>query len=188
MTKKRILVLMSGGVDSVCTAHLASRTESLDAMLFVDYGQPSVEQERAAAQWCSHDLKVPLYELRCALDASALKIGVGEEGARVVPGRNAVLLALAMHCGGALGDIDRIWIGCTREDFAGYADCRPEFLSAARAMAWAYGMFARAPLAACSRADVVQCLEEWGVDIGKCWSCYEPREGEACGACNSCRQ
>jgi len=161
---------------------LAASQHRLDGVLHVTYPHPASHEERQAALRCSARYAVPFYEIRITLDATALGIGTGAEGARVVPHRNSILLSIGAHVAEQV-EASEVWIGCTADDHADYADCRPRFIHRMdNALA---PIRVRAPFILLTRAKILE-LE---FDVEGAWSCYQPTEdGGQCGECNSCKQ
>ena len=204
------VVLLSGGLDSATCLAWARREGFSPHALTVRYGQRhAIEIERAVevARLCgatSHRiLDVDLSFLAgSALTDRSVAVpksrSVGEIGSGVpstyVPARNTVLLALAMAWAESLGARDLV-IGVNAVDYSGYPDCRPEFLQAFEALA-ASGTKAgvegerwriHAPLATCSKAEIVRNATSWGVPYASTISCYDPGlDGSACGSCDAC--
>ena len=166
---------------------MARRRERLHTLLHVQYGQANAEQEMiASGAWArSHSLTREL--VQCPIRADELGIGIGKPGARVVPGRNLALLAVAANRAAAVG-CREVWIGCNADDAADYPDCRFEFLQSAAALIMASaGVDVSAPLLGKTKAEVIDLAKHYGIDIGATWSCYEPNSGKPCGTCNACR-
>lgn len=67
MSDSRVIVLLSGGVDSATLAASYAYAGTLAACVFVDYGQPATHHEVAAAQTVAHRLETPLYVIQCPL-------------------------------------------------------------------------------------------------------------------------
>lgn len=173
------LVLLSGGVDSAAVATLDA-----DHALFVGYGQPVVAKECAAAARVAQRLGIPFSSVSVVgLDTSAMHDAAGP-GARVVPGRNAVLLAVAAARAAGLG-LDTVRIGAIADDHADYSDCRPAFVDAlSSVLIAAYGVRVEAPLAMHAKVRAVElCLRAGVLDLT--WSCYV-HGPKPCGTCNSC--
>lgn len=187
-TRRDVLVLLSGGVDSSVLAADANDKGLLRGCVFVDYGQPSRYQEVRAAEGVSVDLRVPMYYFTCTIETWALSVGVGATGPRVVAGRNAILVSLAVQAA-ALNDCNEVWFGATAADARDYPDCRVGFVRAmSRAMWIAYGVRIEAPFLSIGRNRILDLGERLGVNLGKTWSCYQPRGEAPCGTCNACKR
>lgn len=183
-----IVVLLSGGLDSVTLATLAKRAGVLSAAVFVDYGQPARQQELTAARRWSSLQRARLYEISATPHGVEAMEGVGLKGPRIVPCRNLVLVSLAATVAASIG-AQEVWYGATGADQKEYADCRPVYAQAMTAVLEPFGVSAHAPLAGMRRSDVCLLAKALGVVVGDTWSCYSPDSGgKPCGACNSCLQ
>lgn len=203
--KKKAVVLLSGGLDSMVCAALA-REQGFEVLaLTIDYNQRHrVELEAAktiAATIADRHIVIPL-DLR-AFGGSALtsdtevpKDGV-QPGIPVtyVPARNLVFLSLALAWAEAEGSSD-LFIGVNALDYSGYPDCRPEFVSgfetlarlATKAGSEGGEIAIHAPLQEMTKADIAREAERLGLDVGLSHSCYDPApDGRACGQCDACR-
>lgn len=202
------VVLLSGGMDSATTLALARARGGPVHALTVLYGQRHEREAaaaRALARWAGvaehRVVRLPLAPLLpSALTRRARKIPSGVRArARArspptyVPARNTVLLAVALGYAEGRG-LDRLWIGANAIDYAGYPDCRPEYLRAFERLAnlaTAAGVEGRlrfrveAPLLRRTKAEIVRLGERLGVPWALTWSCY--RGGQRpCGRCDSC--
>ncbi len=203
------VVLLSGGLDSTTCLAWALREGYTPTALSLDYGQRHKEELERARQ-IAQRLGVEHRVLRCdlaALGGSALT----EEGLEVpkdrdeasmgadipvtyVPARNTVLLALALACAEACGARTLV-IGANAVDYSGYPDCRPEFLSAFEALANVAtkagvegdGFQVVAPLLQLSKGEIVRLGAELGAPLELTLTCYDPRDGVSCGACDACQ-
>jgi 7-cyano-7-deazaguanine synthase len=204
--KKRAVVLLSGGLDSMVCAGLA-REQGYDILaLTFDYNQRhrvelDAARRVAARVGVERHVVLPL-DLR-AFGGSALtddidvpKDGVGDEiPVTYVPARNLVFLSLALAWAEAAGSAD-IFIGVNALDYSGYPDCRPEFISGFESLARVATAFGdkggtvtiHAPLQHLKKADIAREAVRLGLEVGESWSCYDPLpDGRACGQCDSCR-
>jgi len=201
---KKAVVLVSGGLDSV-TALAIAQSRGFDCYaLSVDYGQRHYSELDAAkrvAEAAAAPLKILPLDLR-TIGGSALTadIDVPENettGIPVtyVPARNTIMLSLALAYAEVLG-ADDIFIGVNAVDYSGYPDCRPEFIAAyqqlarlaTRAGVEGRDMTIHTPLIDLSKAEIIRCGIELGIDYGITVSCYQANgEGRACGVCDSCR-
>jgi 7-cyano-7-deazaguanine synthase len=207
----RAVVLLSGGLDSTTTLHVALRDGFAVHALTFDYGQVHrAELEAAgavarAARVAGH--RVVRLDLGSfggsALTDPRIAIPKGRSEAEIgrgipvtyVPARNTVFLAFALAWGEAIGARD-LYLGVNHLDSSGYPDCRPEFLAAfaraanlgTRAGAEGRPFRIRAPLAELGKAGIVRLGLELGVDFSLTRSCYDPDSlGRACGGCDACR-
>jgi 7-cyano-7-deazaguanine synthase len=204
--RKKAVVLLSGGLDSMVCAGLAREAGFEVLALTVDYHQRHrVELDaakRIAADLADRHIILPL-DL-AAFGGSALtsdidvpKDGVASEGIPVtyVPARNTVFLSLALAWAEAAGAHD-LFVGVNALDYSGYPDCRPAFIDAfeelankaTRAGVEGDGFIIHAPLLHMTKADIAREAARLGLDAGLSHSCYDPApDGAACGLCDACR-
>lgn len=205
-TKKRAVVLLSGGLDSA-TALAIARSEGFDSYcLSVDYHQRHIAElnaaKRVAATLGAVEHRVFQLDLS-TFGGSALtdnNIAVPEahsDGIPVtyVPARNTIMLSLTMAWAEVLGARD-IFIGVNALDYSGYPDCRSEYIAAFEHMAnlatkaavEGHPLKLHTPLIDLTKAQIIQRGTALGVDYGMTVSCYQAdSEGRACGVCDSCR-
>ncbi|MFQ5742886.1 MAG: 7-cyano-7-deazaguanine synthase QueC [Acidobacteriota bacterium] len=204
------VVLLSGGLDSATVLALAAARGIDCHALTVDYGQRHHVELAAARRVALHlgavAHRVVRVDLR-AFGGSALTDSIpvphpessGAIGRSVpttyVPGRNTILLALALAWAEVL-DLTDIYIGANARDYSGYPDCRPEFLKAFEDLAnlatnagTGKGATFRihAPLVNWTKAEIIRKGVELGVNFALTHSCYDPApDGRACGLCDAC--
>lgn len=183
---RSVLVLLSGGVDSVVLAADAASRNILTGCVYVEYGQPAQYHEQRAAERYAIEFDVPLYYYTCAIETWQLATGTGMAGPRVVAGRNGILMALATQAA-VLNGASEVWYGATAEDQRDYPDCRQDFIASMSDAMWgAYMVRVYAPFISLTREGVIDLANELSLDLSHAWSCYEPRNGEPCGTCNGC--
>ncbi|MFN3870665.1 MAG: 7-cyano-7-deazaguanine synthase QueC [Aquificaceae bacterium] len=203
---KRVIVLLSGGMDSATLLWLCKREFQEVYALSFDYGQKhKIELKYAKelariAQVKEHIVvEVPHYKLiTSALLEGGPEVPKGPYGEEVpatnVPMRNLVFLAIA----GSFADsyeIDHIAIGVHALDTP-YPDCRVEFITAMESAinsASAYVAKSKrrihiyAPFLGTSKVDIARLGKELGVPFEKTYSCYMGTE-PPCGVCATCIQ
>ena len=210
-SRGRMVVLLSGGLDSATVAAWA-RARGFDVIgLSIDYGQRHRCELDAAKALASHlglaDHVVLRVDLAAfggsALTDAAIPVPrdrpdealAAEIPTTYVPARNTVFLSLALALAEARG-ATAIGLGVNAIDYSGYPDCRPEFLDAFRhlaALATKAGVEGHAPeivapLVDLTKAEIVELGVELGLDQGLTTSCYDPDAlGSPCGHCDSCR-
>ena len=185
-----IVLLFSGGLDSMALAYMANDANRLGLLLFVDYGHPAAKQELDTAKQWSDRHDVPLLSLALPLKGlDKMHAPIGEKGPRIVPGRNLALLSLAVNVAKSQQKTE-VWIGCTAEDRALYPDCRQAFINPIKGPIFkAYGVDIRAPFLHKTRSEITATAKLNGWDLSFAWSCYSPTiNGLQCENCNSCKQ
>ena len=177
-------VLLSGGVDSACLMGIA-KDRGLDfCAIYINWHQPSYFFEDIASENISdhygvkrHSLWFPTSELN-----KPMRTGVGTSGPRFVRGRNMLFLTMAA----TVPNITELWYGACKDDWQDYADCTPEFVTKANAAMEVYGIKVTAPLLMMDKRAIGEVARDLQVPVHLAWSCYEPRQGQQCGTCNSC--
>jgi len=209
-TKRKAVVLLSGGIDSATALAIAGEMGfDLYALSFC-YGQRHKIELQAARQIAGHcgvikhiilDINLRLFGNSALTDdIDVPKSRNIEEMARdipvtYVPARNTIFLSFALAWAEVLESND-IFIGVNALDYSGYPDCRPEYIAAYERMANLATKAGRegkqklkihTPLIQLTKAQIIQKGLELGVDFRLTHSCYDPAEqGAACGACDSC--
>jgi 7-cyano-7-deazaguanine synthase len=205
MTKKAI-ALLSGGMDSVTAAAIVKNQGYDIYALTVSYGQRharEIESAKRLAIWLGvkeHEVvDLPISRLLKSSLMNPEEDVTGDEakiGTRIpatyVPGRNAILLAIAAAWAESLG-ADAIVMGVNVVDFSGYPDCGKPFIDAfnnlitvsTRGGIQGHPVEILTPIAKMSKADIVRKGKELGVPFKETWSCYKGG-GEPCGVCESC--
>jgi 7-cyano-7-deazaguanine synthase len=209
-TKKKAVILLSGGLDSATVLAIAKAEGYELYALSFSYGQRHAWEleaaRRVAASIGVAQHRVTAIDLR-AFGGSALTADIdvpkGREPEEMahgipityVPARNTIFLAFALAWAEVLGASD-IFLGVNALDYSGYPDCRPEFIEAFEKMA---NLATRAgvqgrqhlrihtPLIDLTKAQIIAKGAELGVDYGLTSSCYDPGPtGAPCGQCDSC--
>ncbi|MFH1406858.1 MAG: 7-cyano-7-deazaguanine synthase QueC [Candidatus Omnitrophota bacterium] len=203
-SKKKAVVLLSGGLDSATTLYFAkSRGYECDCLIF-DYGQRHKKEIRFAKKIAqTANCKWRLLRISLPWKNSALldkKIPVpknrfskrGGVPVTYVPARNITFLSFALSLAEAAG-AKKIFIGANAIDYSGYPDCRPQFISAFEQSAklgtkqglGSNGLKIEAPLINKTKAQIVNIGRRLGVPHGLTWSCYEGNKNP-CGECDPC--
>lgn len=115
LTGSKVLVLLSGGIDSAaCVNYYLSRGRDVSS-LFVDYGQPSRGQESEAAVAVARHYSIGLHRL--VVSGCVVPQGY-------IRARNAMLLTMALMNFGHRPGIISLGVHAGTP----YADCSPEFV------------------------------------------------------------
>ena len=193
------MVLLSGGIDSAVTLTIArSRGFEVYSLSF-QYGQrhdaelfaaARVAEAQSVAWHLAAHVPAVLFGGSALTDLNIAVPGTPATAvdATYVPARNTVFLSMALAWAETLG-ARHIFIGVNADDYAGYPDCRPEYLSAFQEMATMATSVGHveihAPLVMLSKVQVVRLGLDLGVDFSLTHSCYNPSPGP-CGACGAC--
>lgn len=197
----KVVVLCSGGMDSVTALHWARAEHAVAAAVSFDYGAKHNHREipfaaeHAAAVGVRHEVIALDFVNR--LFASDLLRSGGEipEGhyeaenmkQTVVPFRNAIMLSIACGFAESVG-AEGLVIAAHGGDHAIYPDCREEFMQAmgdAMRLGTYAGVRLLRPFIALDKGAIAAEAARRGVDLGRTWSCYK---GGAvhCGKCGTC--
>lgn len=197
----KVVVLLSGGMDSVTAFHAALREHEVVAGLSFDYGAKHHARELPMAAWHCEQAGIPhriaplafvAEEFSSDLLARGGEIPDGhyeEESMKrtVVPFRNGIMLSIAAGFAESRG-ASGVVIAAHAGDHAIYPDCREEFLApmaeAIRAGTYA-GIELLRPFVAMDKAAIASRGAELGVDFSRTWSCYKGGEVH-CGTCGTC--
>jgi 7-cyano-7-deazaguanine synthase len=205
---KKAVSLISGGLDSCVTAHIAKNEGYEIYALTFDYCQRHKREIESAKKIADSvgaknhivfDIDLSKFGGSSLLDESITPEkdqNIDEIGKKIpstyVPARNTIFLSIALAYAETL-DADAIFIGTTATDYSGYPDCRPEYIKAFQDMttvATKKGVEGKtieikAPLLCMSKAKIIKKGLELNAPLEKTWSCYLGGD-KACGRCDSC--
>lgn len=200
--ENKALIVTSGGIDSVTAAYIAKKMDRKDVLLLhFDYGQRSEMRERAAVEYVTRDLGVPMEVIDISqvgqwgnspLTDPNLILPLGMRSVEStlcwVPARNLLMLSYAASLAEARG-YGRIYYGNNLEEEAtGYSDNDVEFIYLMNEVL-DYGTLGgikivRA-LARLMKIEIITLGAYLGVPYDKTWSCDEGFE-KPCGICGCC--
>ena len=199
--KKKVVVLVSGGMDSVSALYEAQQVHQVVGALSFDYGSKHNHKEIPFAAYHCQRLAIPhraiplnfvgqLFKSDLLKSGGAIPDGHYEEQTMkqtVVPFRNGIMLSIA---GGYAESIEAqgLVIAAHAGDHAIYPDCREDFMKA-MGDAIRLGTYAQIeilrPFIRSTKADIARRGHELGVDFAKTWSCYKGGATH-CGTCGTC--
>lgn len=207
---KIAVVLLSGGIDSATTLAIAKKEGYKTFAMSFRYGQRHHHELEMAKQIASEfrvDRHLVVDVDLESLGGSALTSDMDvpkrrsiEEmshgiPATYVPARNTVFLSLALGWAEVL-NADAIFIGVNALDYAGYPDCRREFIHAFDQVAnlatksgveGTQKFKVHTPLIDMDKANIIRLAKDLGINFNLTSSCYDPGVGGvACGACDAC--
>lgn len=206
----KVIVPVSGGMDStVLLHHAAANFDEVFAISF-DYGQRH-RKELECAEWQINSIresedsknvkfntivKLPFFSLitnsallNKEIDVAKARDVMGDpQTVNYVPFRNMMLLSIACSFAEGFG-ADTIYHGAAQADsVAGYWDGSPEFLDEINkltALNRRNRIKVEAPLIDKSKAEIIKMGLDLGVDFSRTWTCYEGVD-LSCGECTAC--
>lgn len=197
----KVIVLCSGGMDSVTALHWAARVHEVIGAASFDYGSKHNARElpfaaEQAAALCVPHTIIPLGFIAEHFASDLLKgappVPEGHYEDRtmrktVVPFRNGIMLAAAGGLAESVGATGLV-IAAHSGDHAIYPDCRESFMEA-MAAALRHGTYAGIellrPFISMNKAAIAAEGARLGVDFARTWSCYVGGEIH-CGRCGTC--
>jgi 7-cyano-7-deazaguanine synthase len=197
----KVVVLVSGGMDSVAALYEAREQHEVVAALSFSYGSKHNHKEIPFAAWHCGRLGIPhraialdfvgeLFKSDLLKSGGAIPDGHYEGSTMkqtVVPFRNGIMLAVA---GGYAESIQAqgLMIAAHAGDHAIYPDCREEFMQsmgdAIRLGTYA-GVEVLRPFIGLTKAQIAARGRQLGVDFSRTWSCYKGGQIH-CGTCGTC--
>ena len=217
MKKRHAIVLCSGGIDSVTTAHYVKKKLGYKGMsiLFFNYRQKSISQERLAAKKCARNLDAEFIEADLKwlgeisdslinkkgkvkrLSRKDLKNTKKESEKWYVPCRNTVFLSYAIAFAESFfikkRKICDIFVGFKNEGKEAYPDSTKKFVNEINRLkeisSIAKGRI-KAPLMNKDKEDIIRMGLKIGVNFKDTFSCYTGvSNGKGlihCGYCLAC--
>jgi 7-cyano-7-deazaguanine synthase len=188
-------------MDSCVTAAIAAQEYHL-YFLHITYGQRTEKREldsfhKLADHYQGKDRMVINMEHLARIGGSALTdknmeipkgLSEDDQPTTYVPFRNSNLLSIAVSWAETVG-AEKIYIGATEEDSAGYPDCRQSFYDAFNRVikegTQAGNIEIITPIINMNKTEIVKKATALNAPLKSTWSCYE-REDKACGECDSC--
>ncbi len=205
MSVSRAIVLLSGGLDSVVSLALADRELEVRLVLFFNYGQRSLANERTSVVSVVSYYGLPMQEvditwLRDLCPDAMRSRSVGEPQEKRqdrldsledvwIPNRNGVFLNVAAAYAERYG-CDIVVAGFNREEAEEFPDNTPEYVDTVN-QAFRYStrtqIEVKSYLQDLTKREILRKGVEVSAPLSTIWSCYRD-ESKMCGTCASCRR
>lgn len=201
MGNKRVILLLSGGIDSTTLlAKLSSENYEVIAVSF-HYGQKhGIELNYAKRNAEKYGVKYhQIIELdKILFNSSALvnqeidittyendELPEGQVNA-YVPFRNLLFISTALSLAESM-KIDEVFLAFNSDDNANFWDCRNDFVEKINAIATSNtSIQIKTPFINLSKTEIVKLARQLNVDLNNTITCYQPIEATECGICLSC--
>ena len=197
----KVVVLCSGGMDSVTALHWARVHHAVAVVLSFDYGAKHNHREIPFAIEHARNIGAPHQTIpldfvgkyfASDLLQSGGNIPEGHYAAEnmrrtVVPFRNGIMLAAAAGFAESVGAAGLV-IAAHSGDHTIYPDCREDFMRAmgdALRLGTDAGIELLRPFVALTKGQIAAEGARLGVDFARTWSCYKGGEIH-CGRCGTC--
>jgi len=206
ITRRKVIILASGGLDSSTVAGIARSSEAEIYGLSFDYGQRHNKELQAAKKIAKHfkfkDLKIVKVNLSLWGGSSLTdkKKQIPNKGINkhiipntYVPGRNTIFISIALSYAEAI-NADLIGLGVNALDYSGYPDCRPDYIEQFQKLANLSNKRGRenkpiklwTPLLNLNKEEIIEMAFDHNVPFEETWSCYVGGS-KPCEKCDSCR-
>ena len=199
--KPKVIVLLSGGMDSVSVLYDARNTAEVVATLSFDYGSKHNHREIPFAKHHSERFGIQHHVVSLDFMGHLFKSDLLKSGGdipdghyeassmkrTVVPFRNGIMLSIAGGVAESQG-ADAVVIAAHAGDHVIYPDCREDFMNAmadAIRLGTDAGVQILRPFIHLTKAQIAVRGDELGVDFAQTWSCYKGGITH-CGTCGTC--
>ena len=199
--KQKVVVLLSGGVDSVCALYHSKEQYDVISALSFNYGRKHNHKELPHASYHCEKLNIPHVVVNIDFINKYFGNGLAENNINIpdssfnkedikkhfVPFRNGIMLSIAAgfaESNGVLGVV----IAAHSGDYSIYPDCREKFLKSmlhSIETGTYNGVKIIRPFVFMTKDQVTKIGRELGVDFARTWSCYKGNE-KHCGECDTC--
>lgn len=155
--------------------------------ILFDYGQRHAANELNFARFHCNRLRL-IFSTVTLPQLKGSSLTDDDSKSMVVPGRNAILLSLAVNLAVA-GGADAVTYACNKEDEANFPDCRMAFVQAYNILL----LNAEIPVEICApyidkpKWWIAALGRELKVPLEQTWSCYKGGS-EPCGVCEACKK
>jgi len=179
--KNDLVILFSGGADSVLLVELAKKIKLNPYCIMIDYEQKHIEELNVGKRYLEREyipyniITVSGLEINSALTGNCEKGKYENVSIWNVPFRNTIFLSIAAGIAENLG-IKEIWIGCDMSDYYGkFPDCYQSYIAEINSLfkiAGAYPIEVNAPLLGFTKDMVISMLNSFAISEKEYFSGY----------------
>ena len=196
---KDSVIIVSGGMDSITL--LYDKKNEIALGISFNYGSNHNAKEIPLAEMHCRRLGIKHITINLDFMGQYFKSSLLEGGeaipegnyadenmkSTVVPFRNGIMLSIAIGIAES-NNFKKVLIANHGGDHTIYPDCRPEFIKAIDAAAYA-GTFVNAhieaPYTHITKGDIARIGKRLGLKYAETWSCYKGAD-KHCGRCGTC--
>ena len=196
---KDSVIIVSGGMDSITL--LYDKKNEIALGISFNYGSNHNAKEIPLAEMHCRRLGIKHITINLDFMGQYFKSSLLEGGeaipegnyadenmkSTVVPFRNGIMLSIAIGIAES-NNLKKVLIANHGGDHTIYPDCRPEFIKAIDAAAYA-GTFVNAhveaPYSHITMGDIARIGKRLGLNYAETWSCYKGAD-KHCGRCGTC--
>ena len=196
---KDSVIIVSGGMDSITL--LYDKKNEIALGISFNYGSNHNAKEIPLAEMHCRRLGIKHITINLDFMGQYFKSSLleGDEAipegnyadenmkSTVVPFRNGIMLSIAIGIAES-NNLKKVLIANHGGDHTIYPDCRPEFIKAIDAAAYA-GTFVNAhveaPYTHITKGDIARIGKRLGLNYAETWSCYKGAD-KHCGRCGTC--
>ena len=196
---KDSVIIVSGGMDSITL--LYDKKNEIALGISFNYGSNHNAKEIPLAEMHCRRLGIKHITINLDFMGQYFKNSLLEGGeaipernyadenmkSTVVPFRNGIMLSIAIGIAES-NNLKKVLIANHGGDHTIYPDCRPEFIKAIDAAAYA-GTFVNAhveaPYTHITKGDIARIGKRLGLNYAETWSCYKGAD-KHCGRCGTC--
>jgi 7-cyano-7-deazaguanine synthase len=178
--KEDLVVLFSGGADSVLLMEFADDMDRKPLAVLINYGQLHVQELDYAMRYCE-EKNIPYQVVELVNYTVKSGLTTGEKGIYKgvhemnVPARNSIMISIAAGIAESNG-IKEVWIGCDFSDREHlFPDCFQEYIfnmGKVFEIAFSYPIKLYAPLLGFTKEMVLKQLESYGIKEDKLYTGY----------------
>ena len=194
------VILLSGGLDSLVSLHIALKTIDVTLALCFNYGQKAYEEEYLAAKEISKHFKIELKTLELPFLAELTKNALTDDlnssfddfSSVWVPNRNGLFLNVAACFCDKL-NLDYVIFGANKEEAQKFSDNSVDFISQAD-LFFKYStqihLKAMAPCQNMNKIEIINYAIDNALPLNLIKSCYNSKKNsnkKHCGECMSCK-